>query len=75
MTGSEEYNRILRVESYVKKVAGAFRPKVAVVLGSGLGNYGESESVTSKFELPYSEIPISELRSCLSRPDPAYRYH
>ena len=57
MTGSEEYNRILRVESYVKKVAGAFRPKVAVVLGSGLGNYGESESVTSKFELPYSEIP------------------
>ena len=36
MTGSEEYNRILRVESYVKKVAGAFRPKVAVVLGSGL---------------------------------------
>lgn len=57
MTGSEEYNRILRVESYVKKVAGVFRPKVAVVLGSGLGNYGESESVTSKFELPYSEIP------------------
>ncbi len=57
MTGSEEYNRILRVESYVKKVAGAFRPKVAVVLGSGLGNYGKSESVTSKFELPYSEIP------------------
>ena len=57
MTGSEEYNRILRVDSQVKKVAGAFRPKVAVVLGSGLGNYGESESVTSKFELPYSEIP------------------
>lgn len=57
MTGSEEYNRLSRVESYVKKVAGAFRPAVAVVLGSGLGNYAKSESVVSKFELPYSEIP------------------
>lgn len=56
---SEVYEKLLKCyECYKEKID--FKPKVAVVLGSGLGNFAKTVDV--KAELPYSEIegfPVS----------------
>lgn len=56
---NEVYDKLLRCYDCVRRKTG-FLPKVAVVLGSGLGDYAESIRVES--ELSYSEIegfPVS----------------
>lgn len=57
MTDSEEYKRVSRITSHLRKIAGDFHPAVAVVLGSGLGNYAKSRYVAPEFELRYADIP------------------
>lgn len=56
---SEVYEKLLKCyECYKEKID--FKPEVAVVLGSGLGNFAKTVDV--KAELPYSEIegfPVS----------------
>lgn len=56
---SEVYEKLLKCYACVQEKID-FKPKVAIVLGSGLGNYADSIRVTA--ELPYSEIegfPVS----------------
>lgn len=56
---SEVYQKLLNCCQCVRRKTD-FVPKVAIVLGSGLGDY--AESIRVEFELPYSEIegfPVS----------------
>lgn len=56
---SEVYEKLLKCYACVQEKID-FKPKVAIVLGSGLGDYADSIKVTA--ELPYSEIegfPVS----------------
>ena len=53
------YEKLMRCCEDVRKRTG-FVPRVAIVLGSGLGDYAENVQV--EYELPYSEIegfPVS----------------
>lgn len=51
---SKEYEKLLRCYEYYKTVTD-FKPRIALVLGSGLGNYAKNMKV--EYEIPYSEIP------------------
>ncbi|MCM1190625.1 MAG: purine-nucleoside phosphorylase [bacterium] len=56
---SEVYDKLLNCLKCVREKT-EFVPKVAIVLGSGLGDY--AESIVVEYELPYSEIegfPVS----------------
>lgn len=56
---SEVYDKLISCYECVKKKTD-FVPKVAIVLGSGLGDY--AENIRVEYELPYSEIegfPVS----------------
>lgn len=66
MEKSEEYKRIEIVADYIDKKIKEycqlkekeyFTPCFFVVLGSGLGNYAESDNVKEMFSLDYSEMP------------------
>jgi len=57
MPGSREYRRVCEAAAYLQERLGAFRPAVAVVLGSGLGNYADSGAIDKIFEIPYAGIP------------------
>ena len=46
---------IAAAKSYLESRAGGARPKVAVVLGSGLGAF--ADELSARLEVPYSEIP------------------
>lgn len=49
------YARMKQAATYLRGRAPKFKPKVASVLGSGLGI--AAESITEKIEIPFSEIP------------------
>ena len=56
---NEVYEKLLRCQKSVRKKTD-FIPKIAIVLGSGLGDYADEIKVV--YELPYSEIeefPVS----------------
>lgn len=51
---SLQYEKLMKCYEYCRTVTD-FRPKVGVILGSGLGNYAENMKV--ECEIPYGEIP------------------
>ena len=54
------YEKLLRCRDAVDKLSGGFRPRLALVLGSGLGSVAESMDVRAR--VPYREIdgmPVS----------------
>ena len=51
---SKIYEKLLKCKEAVRKVTD-FEPDVALVLGSGLGNYAENIKIEA--EIPYSDIP------------------
>lgn len=53
-TKNEIYDKVMSCVEAIRKVTD-FKPKVALVLGSGLGNY--AKNIDIKCEIPYSEIP------------------
>lgn len=50
------YDRAAEAARYIASKAEGFRPRVAVVLGSGLG--GVADAVCDGVEIPYQEIPF-----------------
>lgn len=56
---SKEYDRLMTAKSYIDEVletlAGEFKPRVGLVLGSGLGGYAANMEVLA--EIPYRDIP------------------
>ena len=57
MRNSFEYRRAEAAAQYIKKQIGPFQPRIAAVLGSGLGNYADSGQMDVQFQVPYREIP------------------
>ena len=58
------YQKVVECYDSIKEQI-PFTPKVALVLGSGLGNYADTMDV--KAEIDYSEIeqfPVSTVRTC-----------
>ncbi|WP_026526960.1 purine-nucleoside phosphorylase [Butyrivibrio sp. VCD2006] len=51
---NEIYEKVNRCVEAIRKVTD-FQPKVAITLGSGLGNY--AEQIDIKCEIPYSDLP------------------
>jgi len=49
------YDRAAEAAEYIKQKSGGREPKVAVVLGSGLG--GVADAIENAVEIPYEEIP------------------
>ncbi len=59
---SKTYEKLINCYNCVKEKV-SFQPKVAIVLGSGLGNYAKNIKIVQ--ELPYSEIegfPVSTVK-------------
>lgn len=54
---AKEYARSEAAANFIKSKIGDFTPVILAILGSGLGNYAQSENVKSVCEIPYSEIP------------------
>jgi len=52
---NKEYEKILRCRDEVYERSGRFEPRIAMVLGSGLGNLGSLMDITA--EVPYADIP------------------
>ena len=66
MNRTEEYKRVEKVAAFLKEKIKTycdkngkeyFTPSFFVILGSGLGNYAESDSVKEMFCLDYADIP------------------
>jgi len=51
----ERIERIEKAAQYIKKQIGNRKPKVAIVLGSGLGKL--ADQITDRIDIPYKEIP------------------
>ena len=51
---SKQYEKLLKCYEYYKSVTD-FKPRVGLILGSGLGNYGRNMKVVK--EIPYGDIP------------------
>jgi len=51
----ERIERIEQAAQYIKKQIGNRKPKVAIILGSGLGKL--AETIEDRIEIPYKEIP------------------
>lgn len=59
---SEYYETLLRCRDEIQEKTGGFRPRMALILGSGLGNLGTQMELHA--ELPYREIsgfPVSSV--------------
>ena len=59
---SEYYEKLLRCRDEIQEKTGGFRPQMALILGSGLGNLGTQMELHA--ELPYREIsgfPVSSV--------------
>lgn len=55
MTTSSIYDRASEAAAFIKNRAAGCEPRVAVVLGSGLG--GVADAIENPVEIPYEEIP------------------
>lgn len=59
---SEYYEKLLRCRDEIREKTGGFQPRMALILGSGLGNLGTQMELHA--ELPYREIsgfPVSSV--------------
>ena len=57
---NNHYEKLIQIRDYIKKIIGNFKPRIGIVLGSGLGNFHSVIDV--KIEIPYSKIngfPVS----------------
>lgn len=52
---AELEKRLKETSTYIKGKLGSLQPKIAITLGSGLGDF--ADSLTEKVEVPYSTIP------------------
>lgn len=51
---SKQYEKLMKCYEYYQSVTG-FKPRVGLILGSGLGNYARNMKV--EYEIPYGDIP------------------
>ena len=51
---NKDYQKLIRCTEYVKQQIGDFVPKIALILGTGLNDYGEN--IKAHAIIPYSEI-------------------
>lgn len=51
---NNEYQKLIKITDYVKSITD-FTPKIALILGSGLGDFANEIEITKK--IPYSSIP------------------
>ena len=51
---NNEYQKIIETANYIKDKAN-INPKIAIILGSGLGNF--TENIEDSIEIKYEEIP------------------
>ena len=52
----DNYQKLTDASAFLQPFVSTLKPKVAVILGSGLGNFVK-DIVTEK-EIPYSDIPL-----------------